>query len=114
MHPITPECHMVSNEAYFFIQIEQTTCDEAKENVLSSPILHTSLSPDGELDELTVITMPVTLQEDKTKLTDLSQCHIRTFACDNSQKWPEITSELPTPAKLVNGVVSFQVRRFTK
>lgn len=97
----------------FLTQVQQTANYEV-EDVFFSPILHMSCSPDVELDKPAFITIPVTLQEDKTKLTDFSQSHIRTFAWDNSQRWAEITSQLQTPAKQENGVVSFQVRRFTK
>ena len=86
--------------------------------VFVSPVLHISCTIELDFKEPASIRIPITLEQDQMKLLDLSNCHIRIFYQSKkrttSQEWVEITSELETPAKLENGVVSFQVNHFCR
>lgn len=84
--------------------------------VFVSPVLHISCSMEVEFKEPASIRIPITLEQDQMSLLDLSNYRIRIFhqseKRNKSREWVEITSELNSPAKLENGVVSFQVNHF--
>lgn len=99
------------------IQVQQTPKDDYKEKgAFIGPILHISCPVEVTFKEPALIRIPITLEEEQIDLQNLSSDHIRVFrryTRRKSQEWEEITSELKTPPKLENGVVSFQVKRFS-
>ena len=99
------------------IQIQQTPNDDYEEKgAFVSPILHISCPEEVALEEPAFIRIPITLEEKQIDLQNLSSSQIRVFhRCTRkiSQEWEDITRKLKTPPKLENGVVSFQVKRFS-
>lgn len=93
--------------------------DFRERGVFVGPILHISCPVEIELQEPALIRIPIAVEQDQIKLLDLSSSHIRVFyqgtrKKSQIQEWVEITSQLKTPLKLENGVVSFQVHHFSK
>ena len=99
------------------IQIQQTPNDDyEKKGAYVSPILHISCPVEVALEEPALIRIPITLEEKQIDLQNLSSSQIIVFhRCTRrrSEKWSEITRKLKTSPKLENGVVSFQVKRFS-
>ena len=99
------------------LQVQQTQNDDYEEKgAFVSPILHMSCPVEEALKEPALIRIPITLEEKQIDLQNLLSGQIRVFQrCTKrkSQEWKEITSELKTPPKLENGVVSSQVQRFS-
>lgn len=97
------------------MQVQQVPNDDFQERkVIFGPILHILCSVEAELTTPATIWIPLTLQEDQTELPDPSSSHVRTFyRRDSSQEWVEITEKLKPPAKMENGVVTFQVNHFS-
>lgn len=95
-----------------FTQVQQILYDE----VQSSLIIHTSCTPEVELKEPASITIPITLEKEQKKIPpDLLSSHVRIYSSDSSsEQWDEITSQLKTPAKLADGVVTFEVNHLKK
>ena len=98
--------------------MQQVTHDDFEERrVFVGPILHISCSQEVELKEPASIRIPIALQQDRARLQNLPSTHIRIFyrsTVDKSQEWAEITKQLKAPAKLENGVVTFQVNHFSQ
>lgn len=91
--------------------------DSEERKVFVGPILHISSSREVELTEPASISIPISLEQNRIQLQNLSSTHARIFYCDTkekSQEWVEITRQLKTPPKLENGVVTFQVNHFSK
>ncbi|KAJ7363162.1 hypothetical protein OS493_011440 [Desmophyllum pertusum] len=114
-----PTRSMPSTEEFTLtMKVQEVPNDDYEEQrVFLGPILHISCSLDVELQEPAFIRIPITLQQDQTKLPELSPSHISIFYCstkDKSQEWVEITKQLETPAQIENGVVTFQVNHFSK
>ena len=102
------------------MQVQGASNDNFEERrIFVGPILHISCPVEVELEEPALVTIPVSLQRDQIERLDLSSSHIRVFyqstrKKSQTQEWVEITSQLKTPPKLENGVVSFQVNHFSK
>lgn len=89
--------------------------------VIVGPVLHITCSPEIQLLDPATITIPISLQ-DKNEFTELSSGNVRVLVnsyeedeneTSQSADWEEITSQLPRPADLTNGVVTFQVTHFS-
>jgi len=114
-----PTRSLPSTEDFAFtLKLQQTPNDDFEERgVFFSPILHISCPVEVKLEEPALIRIPITLEEKQIDLQNLSSSQIRVFhRCTRrkSQEWAEITRKLKTPPKLENGVVSFQVKRFSQ
>ena len=84
--------------------------------MLAGPILHISCSHNVELSEPAKIRIPLTLFEGKRELTDLASGQWRILHCskEKSQEWTENTDQLEMPPILTDGIVTFQVRHFSR
>ena len=68
---------------------------------------------EGELAEPVSITMPIALEQDQRKVQNVEASQVR--LCSRSKigsprEWVDITDKLEPPAKLEDGVLSFQVK----
>lgn len=67
---------------------------------------------EGELEEPASVTIPIAQEEDKQKVQNVETSHVRLCSrCkrDGSQ-WSDITKELEPPAKLEDGLLTFQTK----
>ncbi|XP_022790067.1 uncharacterized protein LOC111329602 [Stylophora pistillata] len=83
----------------------------------AGPVLHITCPQIPHLLKPATITLPVMLKGDKDELTRFSVTDVRVFECpsdDERAGWDEITKQLPNPAVLMNGVVTFQVKHFSR
>ena len=89
--------------------------------VIVGPILHITCSPEMQLFQPATITLPFSLQ-DNIECSELSSGNVRvlvnSYEEDENETnpradWEDITSQLPRPADLTNGVVTFEVTRFS-
>ena len=81
--------------------------------VLVGPILHIDSPMEGELEEPASITMPIALEQDQEKVQNVETSQVRLCSRnkrDDSKEWVDITKELKPPAKLEDGVLTFQVK----
>ena len=83
--------------------------------VLVGPVVHITCSPVIQLFEPATITIPISLQADKNEFAEVTSGNVRVLvkSDEETSDWIEITGQLPTPADLTNGVVTFQVTHFT-
>ncbi|XP_078368668.1 uncharacterized protein LOC144652516 isoform X2 [Oculina patagonica] len=84
--------------------------------ITAGPVLHITCSPAIHLGEPATITMPLWLQTDKVDFAEYSSKNVRVLvnSDEESSDWNEITDQLPRPADLTNGVVTFQATHFTR
>ncbi len=84
--------------------------------IIVGPVLHITCSPAIRLVEPATITMPLSLQADQIDFAEYSSKNVRVLVNydEESSDWKEITDQLPRPADLTSGVVTFQVTHFTR
>ena len=80
------------------------------------PVLHIKCSHAVELLEPAIITIPISLQADKTEFSEFSSSNVKIFVKPDQEAadWKEVTRQLLSPADLTDGVVSFKVTHFSK
>lgn len=84
--------------------------------IIAGPVLHITCSPAIQLGEPATITMPISMQAEKIVSAEFSSENVRVLenSDEESSDWREITDELPKPADLRNGLVTFQAKHFTR
>ena len=84
--------------------------------IIVGPILHITCSNNFELLEPATVTIPISLSADKREFSEFSSSNVKVLAKldEEASDWKEITRQLPSPADLTNGVVTFQVTHFSK
>ena len=82
----------------------------------AGPVLHVTCSHSIQLLKPATITLPLTMKGDDNLSSSLSCIDVQVFENrdDGLSGWNEITKQLPGPAVLKNGVVTFQVTHFTR
>ncbi len=60
--------------------------------------------------------MPISLRADKIVSAEFSSKNVRVLVNtdEETSDWKDITEQLPRPADLTNGVVTFQATHFTR
>ena len=90
--------------------------------VIVGPVLHITCSPEIQFFDPATITLPLSLQGND-EFAELSSGKVTVLVntyeedeneSDQRAEWEEITSQLPRPADLTNGVVTFQVTHFSR
>ena len=87
------------------------------DGVLVGPVLEISSSQEIACVEPVTINIPLTLREGKRELTQLFPGHVRILHSDSgdeSQTWEDITEQLEEPAVIVDGIVAFKVKHFSR
>ncbi|XP_078368375.1 uncharacterized protein LOC144652233 isoform X3 [Oculina patagonica] len=95
-------------------EIPQQWYDDS--GIIAGPVLHITCSPAIQLGEPATITIPISMQADKVVSAEFSSKNVRVLVNtdEESSDWKEITDQLPRPADLSNGVVTFQTTHFTR
>lgn len=100
-----------------FLQVQEIPQQWFDDHEIIGPVLHIACSPAIELVEPAIITIPTSLQADKNVRAEFSfkNAHVRLLmkSDEETSQWTEITDQLPRPADLNNGVITFQATHFT-
>ncbi|XP_078368659.1 uncharacterized protein LOC144652510 isoform X2 [Oculina patagonica] len=88
----------------------------AHSGIIIGPVLHITCSPAIQLGEPATITMPISLRADKIVSAEFSSMNVKVLVNtdEETSDWKDITEQLPKPAELTNGVVTFQATHFTR
>ena len=100
------------------MQVQEIPQQWFDDHEIIGPVLHIACSPAIEFVEPAIITLPTSLQADENVRAEASfkNAHVRLLmnSDEESSQWTEITDQLPRPADLTNGVITFQVTHLTR
>ena len=100
------------------MQVQEIPQEWFDESEIICPVLHIASSPAIHLVEPAIITIPTSLQANKNDCgkPSFKDAHVSLLmnSDEETSRWTEITEQLPRPAHLTKGVVTFQATHFTR
>ena len=101
-----------------YLQVQEIPQQWFDESEIICPVLHIACLPAIQLVKPAIITIPTSLQANKNDCGKPSfknaQVRLLMNSDEETSHWTEITEQLPRPAHLTKGVITFQVTHFTR